>query len=92
MQKYQWVRLNASGAVSTTPKTVMAVLLTSGTDNQTVKLTNDTNGSGTPLLELAALANSNTFLDLSQLSGRHFDTAVYGTLSGTGAIVYVALD
>ena len=90
MQRYKWVRLAATGAVLATPGEVVAILLTSGTASQKVILTNDATGAGTALVEVSAVANDYAFVELP--GGIQFDTAIYGTLSGTGALAYIAID
>ncbi len=87
------IGLSASGAVSSLPTKVYAILFTPGTANSTFKLTNDANGSGTAVLPLACLANGNSvFVDLENVGPVYFDSKCYATLAGTGASATIWYD
>jgi hypothetical protein len=50
---------------------------------------NSAAGDGTVLMTVSALADSECDIDFTKVGGIAFDTAMYCTLTGTGAIAYV---
>lgn len=82
-------RFAASGAVSAVPARVFGILLFGGSTASSVKLTNDANGAGTPILNVNIAIASSFFLDLSTIGPAAFDVACYATIAGTGAEVYI---
>ena len=71
------------------PRRLVAVILVAGSANATLELKNAATDTGTVLLNLAALANTTTGIDLTGLGGMTFDTAMYCKPAGSGAICYV---
>ena len=94
--KYNWVRMTATGEVSSTPATVVGVLISNPAvaTATIINLTNDTDGSSDSMLDFTAIANDGPLFDLTPFGGMYFDTAVYMTATtiGTGSIIHVALD
>ena len=89
LQKYHIVRVTSDSAVTSVPASIMGVLLTAGTANMTIEFTNDATGAGTNALEVSALANSCSWIDLSAMGGVHFNSKIYADINGTGAVAYV---
>ena len=85
------VRKAAAGAVVAVPAIVWAVMLVGGSAAATANLTNDADGLGTPLLDMAAVTGDSEFFNLREL-GVPFGSKVYANLAGTGAILYIWLE
>jgi hypothetical protein len=86
------VRKTSSAAVKATPGRVMGVLLFGGSGNSSIKFTNDASGVATPLLDVNVLAATTKFVDLTDVGGVYFDTAIYAVLAGTGGLASIWYD
>lgn len=84
---YASTNLAASAAVRTGPGTLVAVLLTGGSDAATVIIYDNTAGSGTVLAKLAAAAN--TTVQWTPPGGQICATGLYATISGTAPSITV---
>lgn len=91
-QIYNVSRLTSSAAIKSSAGRVIAVNLFGGSAATSIKFENSADGSGTPLLDINVVANDTRFVDLSELGGVAFSTAIYGTLAGAGGIVEVWYD
>lgn len=81
------IKKTSSGSVLSGTGLVSSVVLVGGTANSSVAIDNSTDGSGDVKIELKSLANdSKTFTPSKPIE---FSTAVYATLAGTGAKLYV---
>jgi len=78
------IKIGATGA-----RKLLKVVVGGQTDSGKAIFDNSTDGTGTVLLTVSALANDECQVDLTKVGGLDFDTAMYCTLSGTGAIAYV---
>lgn len=70
------------------PSYINGIILIAGTDTAEVILNDSTDGTGTDKIRIKALTNDSKILFFGE-KGVHFDTAVYSTLSGTSARVFV---
>lgn len=68
---------------------LIAVSIAGGSAASKVEFKNAATDTGTVLLTVNCLTNDNQFVDLSELGGISFDTAIFCKPAGTGAIVYV---
>ena len=68
---------------------LLAVSLAGGSAASKVEFKNAATDTGTVLLTVNCLTNDNQFVDLSELGGIVFDTAIFCKPAGTGAIAYV---
>jgi len=68
---------------------LMGVVLFGGSGASHVEFKNAATYTGTVLLGLNCAAGSSTGVDLSQLGGITFSTAIFCKPAGTGAIAYV---
>ena len=76
--------LTSTAAVSAAPARVMAVLITGITNDCKVEYSNDADGNGAKLLTVGAAAEQGyAFINLRDLGGVIFDTALYATITGT---------
>lgn len=90
--KHNFVRIASSAAVKATAGKVYRYRLVGGSANSTFKLTNDANGSGTAVIDGSALAltvDKDSFEDSGPIV---FSTAIYATVAGTGAVLYLWYD
>lgn len=70
------------------PAYVTAVILIGGSDEATVTLDDSADGGGEDRIALKVAANTTKTVFLGD-KGVTFDTAVYSTITGTGAVAYV---
>jgi len=91
-QLYNVKRLTASAAVKGAAGRVIAVNVFGGSGATSIKFTDDADGSGTPLLDVNTVIADTRFVDLSEIGGVAFGTAIYATLAGTGGIAEVFYD
>lgn len=85
LPKYQIKILAGDGAVLGTPMRLMAVLVMAGNNDWKIELTNDADGSGTNVLELAGQAEGGqTFFDFTNLNGVLFSSKCYADVTTTG--------
>ena len=76
--------LTSSGAVQASPGRIMAVLITGITNDCSVAYSDDADGNGAKLLTVGAAAEKGSaFVDLRELGGVIFGTAIYATIVGT---------
>ena len=68
---------------------LMGLVLFGGSANSQVEFKNAATDTGTVLLSVNALANTSIFVDLSELGGITFSTAMFCKPAGTAAICYV---
>lgn len=90
------VRLSSAAAIKAVPGKVWAILLEGGSDAASIDITNDADGSGTPIIGVTApftdadaSAAGTVFVSFVELGGLVFSSKIYGKLAGTGAIAYV---
>lgn len=81
------IEITATGAVFAAPTFISKVVLIGGSDASTLALSDGTSGSDPVKVRETAAANITTSLDFER--GVKFGTAVYATLSGTGAKAYI---
>jgi hypothetical protein len=77
---------------ATGERILWGVVLLGGTADSKVEFKNAASDTGTVLLTLNCLANTTTGVDLSELGGLVFSTAIYCKPAGTGAIAYIWYD
>ena len=82
-------RITESSAVSATKGRIFAIQLVAAAANSKVALTDDADGSGTPLIEIEALAAYSKFDNYCCVGGIDFSTACYATVTGAGAVAYI---
>lgn len=88
-QMFQVARITTSAAVKASAGRVVAVNLFGGSAATSLKLTNDADGLGTPLLDVNTVIADTRFVDLSEMGGIVFGTAIYATIAGAGGIAEV---
>lgn len=71
---------------------LMAAYLYPAAANSIVEFKNAATDTGTVLLTISALANVGTFIDLTEIGGLEFSTAMFCKPAGTGSIAYVWFD
>ena len=76
----------------TTKANVATVLLVGGTANSSVALNDSASGSGDDKIKLKALAYTSESIVFPKDRPVVFDTAIYSTIAGSGAEVYIYLD
>jgi len=81
------IEVLATGAVLTIPAAIAGIVLVGGTDAATVALSDGT--AGTDTVKIRATAAANETIPVLFSGSVKFETAVYCTLSGTSAKVYV---
>lgn len=84
------IKSSTTEKVFATKALVGKVVLVGGTANSSVVLNDSTDGGGDDKIELKALANDSKTLFLGR-DGVEFDTAIYSTIAGSGAKVYIYL-
>jgi Na+/alanine symporter len=90
---HRLVTVSASAQIGATGARVLhKVIIGAHTGNAKAVFDNSADGSGTVLLTVSALADRPVEVDLCEVGGLMFDTALYCTLSGTAAIAYVWYD
>lgn len=89
MNTSQWtpVNLTASGAVKSSPGTIKGFYVSSHSSG-TVKLWNNTAGSGTVLVNTITLEDGPQWVELG---GLYASTGIYFTLGGTADITFAVL-
>jgi hypothetical protein len=93
LAKHILARHVADDAVSATPIRVYAVMLVAGADAASrAELTNDANGEGTNVIEVAAPVSGNTFVNFADLGPVEFSSKCYLDITGAGAVFYVWYD
>lgn len=92
LPKHNLARVATSAATTSTETRVYAVQLVGGSASATLKLYNNADGSGTETFGLAALTGTTVFICMDELGPVQFDTAMYSTIAGTGAIAYIWYD
>ncbi len=75
-------------AILSSPSYISAVLLVGGSAASTLTLNDSADGGGTDRIGLKAAANITVFLPFPG-TGITFDTAVYSTITGSGAVAYI---
>ena len=87
MERAAIIRLTASGIALTGEGTLIAVVLAAGSDTATVILDDSTDGTGTALVELTAVLNTNAqFVPGVKINVK---TGIYATIAGTAPSVSV---
>lgn len=92
MQKYNVQAVTAASAAKvgiTGERRLMGFAIYPAAANSTVEFKNAATDTGDVLLTYATLANTAQFVDLSDLGGITFSTAMFCKPAGTGCIVYV---
>jgi len=85
--------LEASGAVTSTPARIMAILVDAEHADWEVELTDDADGSGTNIIELGGEAEGGqTLFSFVDLGGVWFSSKCYAALTETGATVHFWVD
>jgi hypothetical protein len=74
---------------ATGERILYGVVLFGGSADSQVEFKNAATDTGTVLLTINCLAKTTTGVDLSELGGLVFSTAIYCKPAGTGAIAYV---
>ncbi len=82
---FKQARVATSAALSSSNIRVFAVLLSGPSAASTLKLTNDANGSGNPVLHFSVLNGDSQFFDFTNLGGVEFTDKCYATIAGSGA-------
>lgn len=83
-------RIAASGAFATGPRRLKSVCLTAAAATSTLAIDDSTDGAGTDLLVLSAVAN--TSVCWNARDHVEFKTAIYGTLTGASAAATAEYD
>lgn len=86
---HKFSRIASSAAVKATAGKVYRFRLVGGSANSSFKLTNDANGAGTAVIDGSALALTVDQDDYEGCGPIVFSTAIYATVTGTGAVLYV---
>lgn len=82
--------VTSSAQVGATGRRVLhTVVIGANTASATAKFYDSADNSGTILLTVSAIANKGKVVDLSEVGGLSFSTAMYCELAGTAAIAYV---
>ena len=90
MPKHRLQTVSTSAQVGITgARNLKHVTIGAHTANATALFYNSADDSGTLLLSLSALANRPLEVDLCEVGGLEFPTAMYCKIAGTAAIVYV---
>ncbi len=90
---HNFVRIASSAAVKATPGKVYRIMLVAGAAAAgTFKLTDDANGSGTAIIDGAAITGTTVTIDLEDSGPVVFPTKIYATVAGAGAVLYVWYD
>ena len=92
--KYQIVPASATAQVGTTAqRRLMKVVLTAGSGAAgTVEFKNAATDTGDVLFTVAAVAGTSREIDLCEVGGIPFSTAIFCKPAGTGAICHVWFD
>jgi hypothetical protein len=86
------IKSSTTEEVFTSKANVIAVVLVGGTANSSVALNDSASGSGTDKIKLKALANTSESIVFPKDVPVVFDTAIYSTIAGSGAEVYLYLE
>ena len=81
------IEVTSSSAIFAIPALIKAIVLVGGSDASTIKLSDGAAGTDPVKISATAAANITTPLMFTDLV--KFGTAVYATISGTGAKAYV---
>lgn len=81
--------LSATGTAVTGKGYLKSVALQGGSANSTVSLRDNTAGSGTVILSLAALTGTSAIWASPDRRGVQFTTGIHATLAGTAAAVTI---
>lgn len=93
LPKHRFARIAASGAVTAIPTNVYKMVLVAGSGAAaTLKLFNNADGSGTQVIECAAVTGTTESLSFEDTGPVLFSSKLYATLSGTGAVAYLWYD
>ncbi len=84
----KYTNLSASAAIKATPGALYGIVVNSHT-NGTLKLWDNTAGSGTVLLNTITFASGPNFINFAQ--GVSFNTGLYATIGGTADITILWL-
>ena len=88
--QHKLVTVTTSAQVgSTGERKLYRVVIGGHTASAKAVFDNSADGSGTVLLTVSGAADTPVEVKLDSVGGLNFDTAMYCTLSGTGAIAYV---
>jgi hypothetical protein len=82
------IKSTTTESVSTGTARIYAVILVGGTANSSVTLNDSLTGSGSDKISLKALANDSKTVVFGK-NEVTFDSGVYSTISGSGAVVYI---
>lgn len=82
-------RATATANLQSGPLWLRSVVLQGGSANSTVLIQDTTDGSGSNIFGLAALANDSAVWHSTDKNGVYFKAGLYATLAGTGAAVTV---
>lgn len=85
-------RVTASGAAASGAKRLHSFCLTAAAATSTATVDDSTDGSGTDLMKLSAVANTSVCWTSGQKEGVPFGTAIYVTLTGASAEAAVEYD
>jgi hypothetical protein len=85
-------RATATGAAFTGKGYLKSVALEGGSANSTVQVRDNTSGSGTVILSLAAVIGSSAVWSSGDPDGVFIGTGVHVTLAGAGAAVTVEVE
>lgn len=87
---HRTVTVASSAQVGATgERRLMKVIIGANTASAKAVFYNSADNSGTVLLTVSAIADKGKTVDLSDLGGLTFSTAMYCELSGTAAIAYL---
>jgi len=81
--------VSATGVIKTGKGVLKSVALQGGSANSTVSVRDDTSGSGTVILSLAAVIGNSATWTAGDRQGVPFVNGIHVTLAGTGAAVSV---
>jgi hypothetical protein len=85
--------VSTSAAIKATDARVYAILLVPAAAAGLLKLSNDATGAGAAVVSSQVVASgSGHFIDFTPLGGVEFTTALYATISGTGAVAFIWWD
>ena len=80
------LKVTANGLAMTGHVRVNSITLMGGSTAATITLNDSTNGTGNDMGGVKCAANTS---DESTLHGQSFNTGVYATITGTGAVGYI---
>ena len=84
--------VSATGTIKSGGGVLKSVALQGGSANSTVTLRDDTSGSGTVILSLAAVIGTSALWTAGDRQGVPFTTGLHATIAGTGAAVTVEIE